>query len=175
MPKLNFRTAGDTSGDVQRLLGKLEDAGTVLPVAQLLANSENGFRPYVLMSAALLRQGTLPDRLREVAILAVATELDAAYEWKEPAIMSAAVGVTDEQRDAIRAGRLTADCFDEDEREAMRLALLILQGGFALDEWTVAAERWGEASVLDLIFIVGWWGGFMHLVIAALEDQGLQT
>jgi alkylhydroperoxidase family enzyme len=127
-----------------------------------------------MMSAALLRHGTLPDRLREVAILAVATELDAAYEWKEHAVMSAAAGVTDEQRDAIQAGELAADCFDKEEREAMRLALLILEGDFALDEWNVAAERWGEAGVLDLIFIVGWWGGFMHLVIAALAGQGLE-
>jgi alkylhydroperoxidase family enzyme len=152
----------------------LEAGGRDLRVARLLANSANGFRPYVLMSDALLNRASLRAPLREVAILAIATHLHADYEWEEHVSMSRAAGVTDEQREAIRNGELDADCFSEEEREAMRLALIVLEGGLTLEDWSQASERWGQDAALDLVFTVGWWGGFMHLVIAALADHGLR-
>ena len=58
--------------------------------------------------------------LRELAILHVARRTGAEYEWIQHADIARAVGASDEQVAAVRAGELRADCFDERARLVLR-------------------------------------------------------
>jgi alkylhydroperoxidase/carboxymuconolactone decarboxylase family protein YurZ len=164
------RTADDTDGETGRVLGKLEASGNALPIVRLLANSTHAFRPFVLMGDALLRRAVLPARTRELVILALAAERGAGYEWAEHVPMSADAGVTDAERDALTAG-FAADLPDLAKADQLALDVarqLCRNGSLDDDTWAAVGATWDADATLDLVMSIGWWGGFVPTVIAAL-------
>jgi alkylhydroperoxidase family enzyme len=173
MARLKLRSSTDTGGDVQRILEKLERGGSVNAVSRLLANAEHGFRPYVLMSDALLFRATLPPEVREVVILRMASALGIAYELAEHRRFAERAGVSQERQEAaIGDDWRTAVAWSEPERLALDVATDLLDGS-ALDigRWTQLCEEFGEPGALDLLLTIGWWGGFMPLVLRGLDGH----
>jgi alkylhydroperoxidase/carboxymuconolactone decarboxylase family protein YurZ len=169
--RLPQRTVADTNGDTARVLGKLESRGVLLPIARTVANSAHAFRPFILMSDALLRRASLPARTRELVILALAAELEAGYEWEEHVPMSAAAGVTDQEREALAAG-FAADL--EGLAPSERLALdvaeqLLRRRSIDGETWAMVEETWDAEVALELLLTVAWWGAFVPTVIGALD------
>lgn len=172
---LPFRSGDDTSGEVGRVVAKLEASGNLNDIMRLLANSELGFRPFVHMSNAFLTRSELPATVREAAILAMAARQQVAYEWKEHLVWAERVGLSSDQCAAIEAGRIDDESlFAEDQRLAMRVATDIVRGR-ALDEatWEQMCDAWGKEQALDLLFVVAWWGGFVPTMIRSLGVHGL--
>jgi alkylhydroperoxidase family enzyme len=170
--QLPFRTSADTDGEVRRVLEKLEASGLDIPIVKLLANSSAGFRPYILMSDALMNRGAFPPLERELVILLLAATRATAYEWDEHVPMSARAGVTDEQRAAIATGDVDAkELFTEPQRLALRLGAVLWADGFLGEvDWEEATAAWGPEGALDLVLIVAWWG---HAVPALITAFGL--
>lgn len=164
------RTSADTEGEVQRVLGKLEAGGNDIKIMRLMANSPQAFRPFLLMSLSLMERAALPPNHREVAILRLGTLLEVEYEWREHVPMSAKAGVTDEQREAIRWGRVDdEDLFDQPQLLALRIVDTILtEQAMPTALWDQACAQWGREGALDLVLVVGWWGGFVPNVIRCL-------
>lgn len=151
------------------MLGRLEEFGPVQKVVRLIANSPTVFKPFVLMSTALMAKATLPAADREVVILYLAAQRGVGYEWAEHIPMSAAAGITDEQRAALSNGRpVDLSSFTESERLALTVAREIVEARTLTEEsWARAVDQWAEQGALDLIFTVAWWGGFVPTVIEA--------
>jgi hypothetical protein len=168
------RSSADTEGDVQRLLGRLEESGNAQKVVRLLANSSTIFKPFVLMSTALMAKATLPATEREVVILYLAARRGVAYEWAEHIPMSAAAGITEAQRDVLATGALDdLQLFTDGQQLALRAAQEITEEGRLSEaSWDQARSSWGEQGAIDLVCTVGWWGGFVPTIIEAF---GLQT
>src|SRR3984957_21092134 len=101
----------DADGEVERVLSKLEASGNDLKILRVLANAENVFRPFVLLSNALMNKSSLSAADREVVILHLAAQRDVPYEWKEHVPMSDAVGITEDQRKLILSGSIEVDDF----------------------------------------------------------------
>src|SRR3978361_2070000 len=99
----------DTEGSVSRVLSKLEESGRKLDIVAVMANWSPGFRPFVMMSDALLFKGTLAPVDREVAVLLTAHLHKLAYEWKEHLPMAREPGVTHGQLTAIAEDRWQGD------------------------------------------------------------------
>ncbi|MBZ6232802.1 carboxymuconolactone decarboxylase family protein [Streptomyces olivaceus] len=72
-----------------------------------MAHAETAFRPWLRFSGALLNHLALDPVLRELAILRVG-ELTARYEWDQHVPVALAVGVTQQQIDALDGGDLDA-------------------------------------------------------------------
>jgi hypothetical protein len=164
------RSSSDTEGEVQRVLGKLESGGNDIKIMRLMANSPNAFRPFLLMSLSLMERASLPPSDREVAILQLAELLKVEYEWREHVPLSIRAGITDEQRTAIQADNVEdEDLFTAPMRLAMRIARVCQQGReLPTDLWDEACTTWGKEGALDLILTIGWWGGFVPMVINSL-------
>ena len=175
-PRLDLpqRSSADTEGDAQKLLERLEASGNALKVVRLLANSPTVFKPFVLMSTALMAKSELPAPEREVVILSLAAHRGVPYEWAEHVPMSAAVGITDEQREVLTTGFPDdMSTFDKGQQLALTAARQIVEDRALSEEtWAAATAAWGVAGAMDLIFTVGWWGGFVPTVIEAF---GLQS
>ncbi len=172
---LQPRSASDTQGDTGRVLEKLEQSGKVNDLMKLLANSDNGFRPFVLMSDALLVRATLPAKVREVVVLYMAAQRNVAYQWHEHVEMSRREGITSAQHDALRHGDIDdALLFSAGQRLALRVSAQILDGhALTLETWNEMCREWTQAGALDLILTIGWWGGFVPMVINAVLAHGL--
>jgi len=164
-----MRSSADTEGDVERVLGKLEARGTDLRVVRYVANSPTAFRPFILLSDALISKATLPAAVREAVVLNLAIKRGSAYEWYEHERMALAAGLTAAQLDAIRTGSLGSNLFSDEQRLGVAIAEEMLAGaGLGRPRWEAAISAWGVEGAMDLVLSVGWWGGLVPLLLEAL-------
>jgi len=167
--QLPRRSAADLAGDAQRVMGKLEATGQDLTILRLIANAPHSFRPYILLSDALLNRATLPAEVREIVILWMAQRRGVEYERLEHLPMAARAGLTEEQLVRLETDDVTADAFSDAARLAVDIAAHLLDGdGIPADLWSRATSSWGDDGALDLLFTVSWWGGFVPLLIEGL-------
>lgn len=166
------RTSADTEGPVAKVLTKLEASGQDLTVLRLLANSPTVFRPFVRLSSTLMYDGALPDDVREVVILWMGRNRPHSYEWIEHVLIARRIGMGDDLIDAIENGDLDDDLFTEEQRLAVSVASELL-GSHALSAPTfeAAVDTWGLETFIELVMVVGWWGG---TVPTLLEAMGLR-
>jgi 4-carboxymuconolactone decarboxylase len=174
--RLPLRSSTDTEGEVQRVLGKLEGRGSDLTVVRMIANSPNAFRPFVLFSDALMTRSPVAADIREVVILHLAVRMRQSYEWFEHEAMSERAGVTNEQRQAIRDGRLEQSLFSDNQLLAVTAADEMLDGRRITDvTWQEMVDTFGPGGALDIVLTIGWWGGLVPLVLDALQLQDPRT
>lgn|GEM_PF-4530592 len=169
------RTSADTDGEVQRLLGKLEQAGRGELIVQLVANAPSALRPWVLFSDALLFRGVLPAADRELIVLLLAARDRLDYVASVHRSVALAAGLTAAQVDALASSdpdRLAA-VFGSRERAAARLAGALADDEFGEPEWDEAVTLWGADGALEFALVVGWWGGMVKVVSRALALEPL--
>jgi alkylhydroperoxidase family enzyme len=163
------RTSADTDGERSRVLGKLEASGRDIEIARLLANSPTAFRPFILMSDALLMRSSLAPRLRELAVLLLAAESGSSYEREQHEPMAMRAGVTEAECIALRDGTAAVDRFEGDDQVVLQVtAELRANGRCAPETWDRAVAALGAETALELVLAIGWWGGFVPLVLGAL-------
>src|SRR3954468_19485259 len=104
-----------------------------LNIFRTLAHAETAFRPFLRFGGAVLGQMQLDPVVRELAILTVAKEADAEYEWIQHLAIAKAVGATDEQIAALEAGA-GADPLDPAQRVAVEFAVAVVHSPRVDDE-----------------------------------------
>lgn len=178
-PKLDLplRTVDDTDGEVRRVMGKLNDSGTLLKIHRVLANSTTTFRPLALLARALMVKSPLPADVREVVILHLAASRGIAYEWEEHVALSSAAGVTENQRQSLRDGEpLDGDAFTDGQRLGVQIADAVTAGhSVPNDLWARAVTLWGSEAAADLLIAVSFWGGFIPTFITAVGLESPET
>src|SRR4051795_8426636 len=101
--------------DVRQELDKLPP----LNIFRTLAHAETAFRPFLRFGGAVLGQMSLDPAVRELAILTVAKEAEAEYEWIQHVAIAKTLGVTDAQIQTLAAAD---SCSSEGADERIRLA-----------------------------------------------------
>jgi alkylhydroperoxidase family enzyme len=103
----------------------------------------------------LLREGELPARYRELAILRVAWLRQTEYEWTQHVLIARTIGISDQE-----IGRLTGS-FDRRQWEPVE-ALVIQAAGELLASARMSDETWnglmphlGAKQMVELIHVVG--------------------
>ena len=145
-----------------------------LNIFRTLAQAETAFRPALRLGAAILGQGELDPRRRELAILRTAAATGAEYEWIQHEAIARGVGATDDQIDAVRRGVLHSDAFDDDDRLVLNCAEELLRDD-GIRETTFAAvkERLSDREIVELILAVGYYrmlAGLMNSVAIDLDE-----
>lgn len=101
-------------------------------------------------------EGELPDQLREVAILAVAAHWRANYEWWAHARIAAKAGVEDADIARIKSGHAPGE---PAAAVVHRFAdALAREHHVADDDYQAALDLLGEAGVVELVVLVGYYG-----------------
>ena len=91
--EIPLRTLKDTTGEVKRVLGKLEERGQCLKTHRILVNSSATFLPLLLLLSSLPLDAALPAQDREVVILHLEARRGVDYEWDEHVPESAQLGL----------------------------------------------------------------------------------
>src|SRR4051795_9298803 len=97
MPRIKPIDPAAVPEDVREALENLPP----LNIFRTLAHAETAFRPFLRFGGAVLGRMQLDPIVRELAILTVAHEAEAEYEWIQHVAIAKAVGATDAQIDAI--------------------------------------------------------------------------
>jgi 4-carboxymuconolactone decarboxylase len=99
----------------------------------------------------------LPDKVRELAILATAREVDARFEWAGHVRIARELGITDEQVQAI-ADRKAPAGFNDDDALPVTIAQELRRTNALSDaSFNAAKAKYGDRGVIELIATVGYY------------------
>jgi alkylhydroperoxidase family enzyme len=136
-----------------------------------LAHAQTAFRPLLRFGGAVLNEMELDAAVRELAILAVAKEAEAEYEWTQHVAIAKAVGVTDEQIQAVAEGHRDASAFDARQQVAVELAAAVVQGPRVSDElYARVAAQFSERQIVELLIAIGAYLMFARLMTTLEMD-----
>jgi 4-carboxymuconolactone decarboxylase len=99
---------------------------------------------------------SLSPRIREAAILLVATAWDSAFERMAHEAVGLASGLGEDDLAALRRGAVPTTA-DDGERAALEVVRALLRGDVADDEWARWAPVVGERGVFELTALVGYY------------------
>jgi 4-carboxymuconolactone decarboxylase len=106
---------------------------------------------------AAVRYGTaLPDRVREMAILVVAARWDSAFERESHAAVGRAVGLTEDEVQALREGRVPP-LADPEEAACLTLARALVADDVDDETWASCVPPLSEQTVFELSTLVGYY------------------
>jgi alkylhydroperoxidase family enzyme len=163
MARLPYVEPATAPAEVRELLDRLP---VKLNVFRMMAHATNGFRPLVGLGTAILGRQQLDAKLRELAILRVATLSPARYEWVQHVPIAKAVGATDAQVAALERGDAGAACFDALERAVLRFTTEVVRDVRASDTtFADLAGRLSAREVVELVITVGY-----YMMIARLLE-----
>lgn len=102
-------------------------------------------------------EGTLPAPLRELAILTVAAEWQANFEWWAHERIAREVGLDEAIIDEVKAGELS-DGADPMQRMIHGFAREVIERHHATDErYAAAVAMFGESAVVELVLLMGYY------------------
>ncbi len=138
-------------------------------VLRMVAQADSVFVYYLGFAGRLLTELALDMKLRELAILLVSTHSKADYEWTQHAAIARAIGIPEEQIDAVRTGNLNAECLGAEERAVLAFTAAVLDGP-QVDEPTFAAVRevLSPREIVELLLVIGHYL-MLARIITALE------
>lgn len=122
------------------------------------------------LGAALRYETELPDRARELAILAVAARQSSTFERESHEAIARALGFSHDQLDALRREDMTP--FDGVESLVGRTVLALLDGDLNESAWEEAEELIGKRAVFELATLVGYYSTLaLQLRVFRVESQ----
>jgi len=110
------------------------------------------------LGGVLRFQGELSDIARELVILLVAQSQRSEFEWWAHEPIARAAGVTDDQIEAVSAGDMPN--LDDDATTSVVVATaraLVQRGDLDDDEYERAASALGDAALVELTTLVGYY------------------
>jgi AhpD family alkylhydroperoxidase len=111
-----------------------------------LAKSFLGFSGY------LLSRSTLPPRLRELAILRVASRRGCGYEWIHHVALAADAGLSEAEIEAAGKGKATGEL---DSAVLTAVDELDRDSTVSDPTWAALAQHLDERQRMDLVFTIG--------------------
>jgi 4-carboxymuconolactone decarboxylase len=160
--------------DPARTPEKVREALENLPplnIFRTLAHAETAFRPFLRLGGAVLGEMALDPIVRELAILTVAKEAEAEYEWVQHVAIGSAVGVTDEQIKAlaeadscstegadarIAAAADGSGVFNSAQQAAVELAAAVVRGPHISDDlYDCIRAQFSDREIVELLIAIG--------------------
>ena len=109
------------------------------------------------LGAAIRYRGTLDDRGREIAILAVAAVWDSAFERYAHEAVGRAAGLEEAELDALRRGDHEAFADERERLIAATARALAEQGDLTEEEFAGGRAALGEEGLFELTTLVGYY------------------
>lgn len=95
---------------------------------------------------------------RELLILACGVRFQADYEWDQHEPISRSVGVTDEQRAAVRRGDLDAECFTAQDRALLRFTGAVAVSPAVSDvEFAAVRAHFNDRQLVEAVMLTGYY------------------
>ncbi|HET7051305.1 MAG TPA: carboxymuconolactone decarboxylase family protein [Solirubrobacteraceae bacterium] len=127
-----------------------------LNIFRMLSHAQTAFRPFLRFGGAILGRLELDPKLRELAILQVAADAGAKYEWVQHASIARQVGVPEEQIAAVEAGRLRDPSLGDGERAVLNFAREVVAVPRVSDAtFASVSELLSPREIVELLLTVG--------------------
>lgn len=153
MTRLPYLDPEDAEPHTAAVLRKSPDLG----IFRIVANAQGAFPAWMRFGSTLFDGEEFDHLLREFAITRVAAMTPGAdYEWVQHAAITLAVGGTEEQLAAIKAGDEDADVLGDDGRLVVRFTSQVVQQA-SPDDATFGAmtARFSAREIVHLLLVIG--------------------
>jgi alkylhydroperoxidase family enzyme len=146
--------------DASQLSDKAREALASVPplnIFRMIAHAETAVRPWLRFGGAILTRLQLDPQLRELAILQVAHQAEAEYEWVQHVAIARHVGVTDAQIDAIRNNATDDDpALGDQQRAILAFTGELIDRPRVSDPTFAAVNRWlTPREIVELMLTIG--------------------
>jgi len=134
------------------------------------------FKRSMSLGTALLLQGELDPRVREVVILRVAWRTGSVYEWGQHVRIGLQSGLAREEILTLATEAADSGWSDEERLAITVTDELLAENDLTDATWAAAASQWGEQVLIELILLVGNYrmlAGFLNAARVDL-DEGLE-
>jgi 4-carboxymuconolactone decarboxylase len=170
MARLPLMTLEEMPEKTRQMISGGKSQLSVLNVNKMVAHAENSARHFMRMGNSLLTQAKLDARLRELAILRIATLCDSRYEWYQHEILAKQVGVTEQQISAVRLDK-NSPVFNDQERAVLRYTEEVTVNVKSSEEsFDALAQFLSNQELVELTLTIG----FYNLVARFLENTGVE-
>ena len=124
------------------------------------------------LGASLRFQSSMPDDLKELAIILVAREWDSGIEWTGHSVAAARAGVSDEAIEGIRTGKAPG-CLEGEQAAIARFVQQMTREKDVSDEnFKAVHEFLGDRGVVDLTMTVSYYTALALAQIALRPEMG---
>jgi AhpD family alkylhydroperoxidase len=151
-----------TSSSTEEVLATLrESRGKDLNIFRVLAANPSLLLPFSQLGTAL-SSGSLPPRLRELAILRTAGACSSAYETEQHAERARRIGIDEVEI----AAALRADHYEWSPAESVILAAAteLVDSRTLCDEtWTALVRFFADAELVELVVLISFYLAVAHI------------
>jgi alkylhydroperoxidase family enzyme len=145
-----------------------------LNLFRMLAHAGTTGKRVLSLGTALLSQLELQPKLRELAILQVAHESGADYEWVQHVPLALSAGVTQAQIEAIEQGSLPSGLFIDQEQQVLHFTKEVYSGRtIADDDFDGMTQAFTSREIVELLLTIGYYtmlARFMMVLEIDIDD-----
>jgi 4-carboxymuconolactone decarboxylase len=142
--------------------------GGVQPNFKALLNNPLATARMAALGGYVRFEAPLPLRVKVLAVLATAREFDGDYVWTANLPQARNAGVDEETINAIRERRAPQGLAPEDALIVQFTLELLRQHRITDTTYQAVQHRLGDAGVIDLLILIGYYGSLSH-TLSALE------
>jgi alkylhydroperoxidase family enzyme len=163
MTRIPFPDLDKASPEVREMLARLP---APVGIFNMLAHAETALKPVMKLGGTFLGKLKLDPLLRELVILHAVNLEGGEYEWVQHVPVVLALGGTQAQVDALKAGDDQAACFSAAEKAALRLTReVVVDVGASEASLASAYEYLSEREIVELILVAGF-----YIMLARLTE-----
>ena len=164
------------SPEAKEIYDKIEKNGAkVINLYKVLAHNPSVLRNFMRLGSSLLTKTELSPKLRELAILRVATLTGSDYEWAQHYPIALEVGVSREQTEILSHWNDSTN-FDGEERAVLQYTEEVAQHVQVKDKtFRALQQHLSEQSIVELTLAIGYWGMVARFLVPLQIDIDVQS
>ena len=171
MARVSILSKEQVSDELKDVFQNMERRGRqVLNIHKVMAHCPRVGREFLRLGNAILFHGSLPPKLRELAILRVGDLAEATYEWTQHVPIGLRAGLTEQQIKTLHQWKVSS-LFNDQERAVLQYTDEVAQN-IRVSEETFRAVRdfLTEEQVVELTTTIGYYG-MVSRILEALEIE----
>lgn len=171
MARVSIPSKDQVSDKLKDVFQSMEQRGVqVLNIFKVMAHCPRVGREFLRLGNAILFKGSLPPKLRELAILRVGDLAEAIYEWTQHVPIGLMAGLTEEQIKTMHQWK-ESPLFSDQERAVLKYTDEVAQNIRASEETFKAVRDFlTEEQVVELTTTIGYYG-MVSRILEALEIE----
>jgi uncharacterized peroxidase-related enzyme len=158
MPRLSRLSRSQVAPELRDVYDKfLRDRGNVPYFFRTLAHRPEIFRTATAHMQAVLNEGTLPTRLKELCVVRTSQMNCTSYCLASHTAISLRLGATEEQIEALRGNWRDSPLFSEAEKIALHMAEVMTSDSlnYTDDDMEQLKRFYSEGEIIELMAAVG--------------------
>ena len=175
MVRVPYVNREDMDSDGQQIYDKIRNDRNTAEVGlqfRALLNSPQAAGHLTSMGAELRFQSSMPENLKELAIILVARQWDSDIEWTGHSILAAKAGVSDTAIETIRTHKASTGLSGDEAVVAKFVKEMVQDKAVSDATYDAAKNLVGERGVVDLTLTVSYYSALALAQIALQLEMG---